>query len=392
MRWVRSILAMFGLIILSVLMSSFMTVDAHAATPGDVGTWSTGTPLPSVKAYSGSVAYNGYVYVLGGFNGDSTAVYYAPLNPDGSVGSWVTSSNALPTGLYGTVAVVNNGYVYVIGGYGGSHSSDVFYAPLNSDGSVGTWTAGTDIPAAMVDISAAVNNGYLYLTGGNDGTGEFETVYYAQFNSNGSISNWTASDPMPIATSGARSVVDNNYLYVIGGWNLGTALDTVRYAPLNNDGSVGSWQTAANNMPAGLVMPSVVTHRGYLFVLGGFDGSAQDEVYSAAFNSDGSIGDWLTSPNSLPAPTYGAASSEYNGFVYMIGGVVNSSISDSTYFAQLTGLPIPDPIPSPDVQPTQPIGGETLADTGQNATLFVALGLIILSGGILLGMRRLHRS
>ncbi len=390
MRWQRATVTLFGVVVLCLLISSALATKAYAAAPGDIGAWLTSSSLPSVKAYSGSVAYNGYVYVLGGYNGDGTDVYYAPLNSDGSVGGWILSDNALPAGLYGTVAVANNGYVYVIGGYDGAHSNDVYYAPLNSDGSVGNWTAGADIPAAMIDIGAAVNNGYLYITGGNDGSGEFDTVYQAQFNPDGSISNWVASNPMPIATSGARSVVYNNYLYVIGGWNLGTALNTVRYAPLNNDGSVGGWQIASNNMPAGLVMPSVVAYRGYLFVLGGFNGAAQNNVYSAPFNSDGSVGNWTTSPNSLPENIYAAASSQYNGFVYMIGGVVNSSINDSTYYAQLTGLPIPDPAPA--AQPAQFVSEGVLAATGQSADILLTLGSIVLGGGVLLGAWQLRRS
>jgi hypothetical protein len=49
-------------------------------------------------------------------------VYYAPLNSNGSVGSWSTNVNALPAALDGAKATSANGYIYFLGGSDGSSS------------------------------------------------------------------------------------------------------------------------------------------------------------------------------------------------------------------------------------------------------------------------------
>ena len=94
------------------------------------------------------MVYNGYIYELGGGNSsiDQSTVYYAPLNSNGSVGAW-TSTTALPQALQSATSVVYNGYIYELGGNNsGPYQSTVYYAPLNSNGSVGTWTSTTALP------------------------------------------------------------------------------------------------------------------------------------------------------------------------------------------------------------------------------------------------------
>ncbi len=88
--------------------------------------WTTSTStLPQALNEATSVTYNGYVYVMGGMNNSGNSsfntVYYAPLNSNGSVGSWTTSTNTLPQALSGATSVTYNGYVYVMGGYNGSY-------------------------------------------------------------------------------------------------------------------------------------------------------------------------------------------------------------------------------------------------------------------------------
>ena len=50
----------------------------------ELGAWNTTTVLPAdTISYATSVTYNGYVYVMGGGNGDVVfnTVYYAQLSP-----------------------------------------------------------------------------------------------------------------------------------------------------------------------------------------------------------------------------------------------------------------------------------------------------------------------
>ena len=80
-------------------------------------------------------------------------------------------------------SVVNNGYLYEIGGLDGSSDNvpNVYYAHFNSNGSLGSWTATANLPAGTYDAAAATYNGYMYVLGGVQGGGIVTTMPYAAF-------------------------------------------------------------------------------------------------------------------------------------------------------------------------------------------------------------------
>jgi hypothetical protein len=133
-----------------------------------------------------SVAYNGYVYEIGGYTGSYTAVVdYAALSSSGAlsapascsgtlVGVWCestsTANGSLPVGTDYATSVVYNGYVYEIGGYTGSYTAVVDYASINSNGSLGAWSNAYSLPTALTSATSVVYNGYVYEIGGYTGS------------------------------------------------------------------------------------------------------------------------------------------------------------------------------------------------------------------------------
>lgn len=115
---------------------------------GVIDSWSTQTALPVANQYQSTVAWKGYVYTLGGStSGGVTAnVYYAQVQ-NGQVGSW-TATAPLPAPLWAFYAVACNGFIFAIGGEnpGAVTQSSVYYAPINSDGTLGTWQNGPSLP------------------------------------------------------------------------------------------------------------------------------------------------------------------------------------------------------------------------------------------------------
>ncbi len=302
--------------------------------------WTTSSStLPQALMGATSVTYNGYVYVMGGLDDWGfysiylNTVYYAPLNANGSVGSWTTSTSTLPQELYRATSVIYNGYVYVMGGYNGSTGTTlntVYYAPLNSNGSVGSWTASTStLPQALSAATSVTYNGYVYVMGGHNNN---NTVYYAPLNSNGSVGSWTTStSTLPQGLSGATSVTYNGYVYVMGG-NNGYS-NTVYYAPLNSNGSVGSWTASTSTLPQALSEATSVTYNGYVYVMGGYNNNNyfQKTVYYAPLNSNGSVGSWTASTSTLPRGLGEATSVTYNGYVYVMGD------GNAVYYTLLPG-------------------------------------------------------
>jgi hypothetical protein len=319
----------------SAAASLFSGVSQASGSLGNVGAWQTTTSLPvSRLSQTASVAYNHFAYLVGGVAGSSftSTVYYAALNTDGSVGSWQTASNSLPTSLNNESAIAYNGYLYVLGGDANSGLLDsVYYARLNSDGSVGSWQTDNSLPADVANGAAVEANGDVYLIGG-DNTGTLSSVYYAKLNSDGSVGAWqTAGNSLPAASEYATAVANNGYIYVVDG----ASGNPLVYAKANSDGSVGAWQTASNS-PSFNAFQLATAANGYLFVVG-TDTSfpLTSVVQSAPLNSDGSVGTWTASPNSIANSASMPISFAFGGFIYSMGGGGFFGSGDDAEYAPL---------------------------------------------------------
>lgn len=101
-----------------------------------------------------------------------TNVYYAPINSNGSLGSW-TATTSLPNATDAATSIVYNGYVYELGGCAGSgtcsSTATVYYAGLNSIPHVGQYSMLVNLGNGMnVTPVAIVVNG---TNSGNPGIG-----------------------------------------------------------------------------------------------------------------------------------------------------------------------------------------------------------------------------
>ncbi len=161
--------------------------------------------------YSQAVVTNSRVYLLGGYNGSAVStVYQAPINADGTIGTWTTGTS-LPGALYGSQAVVTNSRVYLLGGSNGGAVSTVYQAPINTDGTIGTWTTGTSLPGALDYSQAVVTNSRVYLLGGFNGSA-VSTVYQAPFT--GGANNYLSGGANGTSYSYNAPNVDPAYFYI----------------------------------------------------------------------------------------------------------------------------------------------------------------------------------
>jgi N-acetylneuraminic acid mutarotase len=322
---------------------------------GTLGSWSTTTVLPSAMNRMRVAAYNGYMYVMGGgthalpaagtgaspsgsraTGAGASTVYYAPINSNGTVGSW-TATSSLNLGRSEFGGAVSNGVLYATGGFHNtSPRTNIEYAKINADGSVGTWQFGPDLASGDLNAgstSAEAYNGHLYSTGGRDDTNITNTQRTSQTNywtirngGSGAVNTWTTSgNTLPAGRSYATSVHLNGYAYVIGG----NAVANYYYAALNRDGTVGSW-SSAQTFPATLTGASAVTYKGRIYVVGG----NTTDVYYAQPASNGSIASW-TATTSLPAAIQHGGAAQHNGSVYLVGGAVGSTSQTTVYYAQI---------------------------------------------------------
>lgn len=282
-----------------------------------------------------SAVWNHYLYVAGGSSdctvdydncGFTNKVSFAPIKQDGSIDPF-SQTTVLPEYLRGHSLLAYNGYMYVLGGiiqpyfteppYPDPNNFDtklngkVYYTKINPDGSLGPWAETEALPSGgLFGLSAAVHNvsssgtdkGYIYVTGGwsSDQKKNVATVFVAPINeSDGTLKPWlhdALSDlPYDLSkhTSAAVTVNGDNYLYVIGGNSGGFGSQAfhneILYAKIESDGIISSWKYASKTLPVQLIDHATTSLGRYIFVFGGRDGDGgSDEktpynIYKNAF-------------------------------------------------------------------------------------------------------------
>jgi N-acetylneuraminic acid mutarotase len=303
---------------------------------GTLGPWRATTPFTTPRDEHSSVAYNGFLYILGGFNGTIALgdVQVAPINPDGTIGAWATTT-AFTTPRWEHTTIAYDGYLYLVGGYGGGFLNDVQAAPINPGGMLGKWTPTTAFSTGRESHASVAYNGNLYVIGGGIGGGYLNDVQVAPIFPNGSVGGWTTTTAFNTARDEHTSIAYNGYLYVIGGIDTGGAgVSDVQVAPINGDGTLGTWmETAA--LTAGRFGHTSAIDNGLLYVLGGLDDSGADlnDVQVGSINANGTAGAWTTTtPLSIARDAH--ASVAFNGFLYVLGGNSNAGpLSDVQFTA-----------------------------------------------------------
>ena len=166
------------------------TVDVvrYASIDGDgaIGAWQTAPSLPQPLYRHAVTAYNNVIYVVGGFNSStsqaSSAVYYARVNSNGSLGPWQNAS--LPTARFYHRAVIHDGRLLVLGGiHGTTELAEVISAVIDFDGRPLPWEREPDLPETLQRSSAVSvsrdGSDFVYVLGGLHGTAYRAAVYHS---------------------------------------------------------------------------------------------------------------------------------------------------------------------------------------------------------------------
>ena len=256
---------------------------------GDLDYWTNGTSLSQSRSETQIVAVNGMLYLIGGkgMSGPtaviSGVVYRGAINAAG-ISSWNSTSPALPVGSYGHSTIVLGGSIYVIGGFNATFTK-VYRADLNSSGFITTWSESGDIPG-ILGLSQLVNTGKrLYLLGGStDDADTVSTVYTAPINADSTIGTWTEGPSLPTPLKGSQSVTIRNRVYLLGGHDGTNYRDTIWSAPINEDGTIGTW-IEDGLLPIAVAYHQVLVVKNKLYLLSGTTAAnaATTMVYATDF-------------------------------------------------------------------------------------------------------------
>lgn len=175
-------------------------VASWDSNTNSVGAWSAQANYPVTTYCASSAAFGDTIYVLGGYVNNSTArsdVNWATIN-NGQITSW-TPGPALPVALGNTFAGVIGNWLIVAGGtptFGGAPQTAMYYARINSDGSLGNWQTGPAMPIGTMGwsdgMSMAINGNVFSIVGGNQ-LGTIGSFFSIVFTDSGPADRWVAS-------------------------------------------------------------------------------------------------------------------------------------------------------------------------------------------------------
>jgi hypothetical protein len=302
-------------------------VSLNSGTGGALNAWTSTSSLSAASSLGASVVANGFAYVIGGFgSGYSTTVQYTAMKGDGTMGTWATTT-ALPAARGYVAGAAGAGFVYAIGGTDGSaNQSTIYYAKQNQDGTLGAWqTSSVPLSTTLNAVSAAIVNNNLYVVGGTSGS-PVTTVQYAHINGDGSINSFVGGTALPTALANAAMVSANGYLYYLGGYNGTASVSTTYYSVLNSDGSNGTW-TSTTALPATASNFAAVVANGRVYII-----RNSTTVSYATLNSDGTLGTWTSDSNALPVSYLGMTAVTYDGYIYVMGGYTGSVGTSAVYY------------------------------------------------------------
>lgn len=235
----------------------------------------------------------------------------------------------------GSAMVVHNNFIYMIAGVDGRQFlRSMEYAPLLPNGQIGQWKMGPPLVEDRGFTEAIVRNGYIYVVGGGNGpNGEhlLQSVERARINVDGSLGQWRLeSSQTNLPRRCTKLALIGDTLYSFGGYG-GTLLDSVEYAKISSDGTVGLWKMASESMLLPRYVNSVKSASGNAYVIGGHDqkkGIGIPDVEWAKSQTDSDIRSWKQT-SSLKTGRYGLASAKNGKTLYALGGLTGLEYLDS---------------------------------------------------------------
>lgn len=323
------------------------------------GSHSTPPPVPVIQNLNNSTLPSSAVSLPIEING--TGFQNAPgqvIFTQGGVSATVTPSAGgwSGTGIVAVVPAGNGTTQFKVPGTvsvsvkttgGTSNSIDLtLVATVNFNVNNVTWATTTPLPTPLAGLravavpAASKSSAFVVVTGGFDGTKNTTTVLSNTIVPDGTLgSNWSSITTNPLLASRAYHAmveadpgnslvpVGSRFIYVIGGQENAAdtpgGTSTVFMAPVDpTTGAVGPWTQLASSLPVSLVGPGATLVNGYIYIVGGLQQSSEPYpgVYSAKVNADGTLGAWTKSGNSYPANVAFPTVLGFAGNLYVING------------------------------------------------------------------------
>ncbi len=292
--------------------------------------WVAEPPFALARRAPAAVAHRGVLYVIGGIDGEGRYVHeveYAAIGPDGRLGPWRRTS-ALREGRFYNAAVAYEGYLYTLGGGAGAPGeanyplNSVERAEIREDGSLGPWQKIADMETARRGLKAVIDGHNIYAIGGYSGI-FLKSIERASIRPDGSLSPWREERHRSIIDRYIHAAARHGRnLYLLGGHmrDPRATYGDVERATIGVDATLSPWRIEPNALLQPRLVAEAFVLGDYLYIAGGHDGRQRlDSVEASRIRADGSLSPWrFTTP--LPRPRSAFAVATWGRHVYVLGG------------------------------------------------------------------------
>jgi N-acetylneuraminic acid mutarotase len=301
------------LLIFSPLVLSFGTPTMKSSRMNEEQhSWTFGSPMPTSRDEIAATLMNGKIYTVGGIAKTGFTDVVEIYNP--SSNTWGTNISRVPFPIDHAGLDAYNGKLYLVGGFMRIHeespaqatNSLFIYDPLNNK-----WEVGEPMPTARAALTAKFIDGTLYAIGG--ATGDDKGPVDSNEAYNPKTNTWTKKAPMPIPRHHTTSQVVDGKLYIIGGReaDVPSSMDrNYMYDPKLNKWVIREPMPTKRGGTASAYLDGGIYVFGGEKVVGAFDTNERYDIKTNKWTQD------------IPIPTarFGLEAVEFNGKIYVIGG------------------------------------------------------------------------
>lgn len=228
-------------------------------------------------------------------------------------------SGSLPITLSSTQVVVTKNRVYLLGGWNGTNAVDsVYTATVDGEGVVGVWELGNSLPVPIYLSQAVVIRSKVYLLGGDDGNGSVSTTLIAPINEDGTLGTWEYGSNLPVGLSCSQAFCTRNRVYLLGGYATDVT-PNIFSAKINEDDSLGVWEIYGD-LPISLRQSQVAVAKNRVYLLGGDNNGLTSSILSTYIRTDGGLEEWSVSGN-LPTSLSNSQVIITRNRLYVLGGI-----------------------------------------------------------------------
>lgn len=249
-----------------------------------------------------------------------------------------TQGRSLPVATAGHRLVSSGPFIYLIGGVAQREhlgQRDVWMSKVDrKTGVLSPWKKTTALPQPTTFFDAAVAGGRVYIAGGSSREGMqmlYDQVWSAPFKKNGGLGAWRAERPLRAKVVYPALAEAGGYLYQLGGFDGSEYRRVLYFAKLESGGALGEWKDAKALYPHAIGRTFMAAVGGDLLVAGGFRSDSQGEHITSLISRgkrspDGDVTEWVgedglkVASRSLRFSLAEQAGATDGHFLYMAGG------------------------------------------------------------------------